>query len=176
MKHLLLMVTLLTFLPWASPKDALALQRLQVAYEHAQGEEALKALRGLRAMTANRPTYSQYLGRLAYTKARVDLLLLKLSDTGLKSAVAASLRFFTGAADIWGEVLWVKANRPVAKERAQEVRAAILKLRDDCAALKRLESASGDEIVDGAVEATWSCASDKITDAEKLLGEMQARS
>jgi hypothetical protein len=141
--------------------------------QQAAGEEALRVLTALRAMTADRPTYGQYVGRLGYARFRANLLLPKVTDSALASAVSTSLRFFAAARDIWAAVDMVQADPFPARARVEDLRAVVLKAQDGCAALQRIQSANVNEVLAAAVPAAWSCASDKIGDVEQLLGEKQ---
>ena len=134
------------------------------------GEEALRILKELQAITAARPTYEQYTGQVAHAKFSINVLLPKLTDGAMRSAVLASVHFFSAAGDAWRVMLRAKAGDSPDRERAEDVRAVIRTSHNDCAALTRLQPASRDDVIDGAVPAAWSCASDKIAEVEKLLG------
>jgi hypothetical protein len=133
------------------------------------GREALALLQGLRTMTTGQPTHAEYMGRVAYAKSRIDILLTKVTDKALASAISTTVRFYYLAADMWTEMLQGKGSHVSSRERADDVRAVIQKSSDDCAALSRLRSASDDELVAGALPAAWSCAEEKLNEVERLL-------
>jgi hypothetical protein len=134
------------------------------------GSECLTILRALRTMTTHQPTHAEYMGRVAYAKSRIDILLTKVTDTALTSAILASVRFYYIAADMWTEMLQGAGSHVSSRERADDVRLVIQKSPDECAALSRLRSANDDDLLAGALPAAWSCADDKINEAERLLG------
>jgi hypothetical protein len=129
------------------------------------GEEALRTLKELQAITAAKPSYSEYRGRLTYARFHIDLLSAKLTDPALRSAILASVDFFSVAGDAWAAMM-----RPPARERADDVRAVMQKSQGECPPLKHLLSAKADEVADGVLPAAWACAAEKITEVEKLLG------
>ena len=132
--------------------------------------DALSILKTLRAMTTARPTHGEYYGRVAYAKSRVDVLAARVSDKALASALTSAMRFYYVAADIWTEMLQGAGSHVQSRERADDVRAVIQNSAEDCLPLTRLRSASDDELLTGALSAAWSCAADKTSEAEKLLG------
>src|SRR5262249_44220322 len=84
------------------------------------GREALTVLKSLRAMTGTQPTHAEYLGRVAYAKSRINILLTKVSDKALSSAISASVGLYYLAGDIWTETLQGRGSHVSSRDRADD--------------------------------------------------------
>ena len=138
---------------------------------------AMRALKGLHSATTGGITYRDYGPRATDAKIVVDRYVDedKTDQPPLRDAIAASMRYYTLAGSAWSASISRGGNYSFAADPAIRRCAAAE------SAIKEGRSGFGrgmlDELtLDGIAlsvrfQVLWSCAADKLAEAEKLLGK-----
>lgn len=140
-------------------------------------DDALKALGGLQSVVAGGVNYRDYAPRVSDAKIIVDRYIQEpeRGDGAVKEAVAAAMRYYASAARAWSARLSRSNYEQVANDPS---------LRDCPPMLDIVEEAKRDRTaisepskigiyVGLRFQPLWSCASDKIGEAERALKAMR---
>lgn len=146
-------------------------------------DEAIKALKALESATKGGVSYREYAPRVIDAKVIVDRYLgMPISgDQSIRQAVADAMSFYVLASTAWngrvvrgGTESFVAAGRdpavqkcPAAKQAAEEPRRASPSPR-----ILGEDYAIGSALAYFGLPSLWSCASDKIAEAERALKAM----
>lgn len=137
--------------------------------------EAIQALKAMRSIVQLGTTYVDYSRRLTDATIIVDRYTDEAKSSAAKLTISTALSYYQIARALWDAKIKLGGSFPLK---------AIDSLRaQDCRQLKALvnkatEGRSKEELGEYATEETaelfvttlWSCAADKIVEAEKLLG------
>lgn len=142
-----------------------------------EAHQALQGLQEVRSTLSVGVSYLDYTRRVADAKIRVDRYLAQpeRGDRAAREAINEAVEFYRVASIAWriSATLYVQETRALGAESAL----------DRCGQLRPLLARrDSSKITDGSVAGVrglnaardfkilWSCASDKIAEAEKLLG------
>jgi hypothetical protein len=127
-------------------------------------DDAMKTLKSLRSVVEGGVNYRDYATRMSDTKIAVDRYLAGGDEDAARPPIRLAMGFYAMAASAW--------NARITENRDAIIRIGAHPLVQECEVLKsspvRLKS-SGLPMF--SVELIWSCAADKIAEAEKLIAE-----
>jgi hypothetical protein len=142
-----------------------------VAQQPSARDEAMKALRGLRSVSQAGITYRDYAPRVSDAKILVDRYAAEPDPSPAKVAITDTMAFYVYAASAWNGQISKSyaglgsnpliAQCPPLKAKLDEP--PIVRMPPDTSMYR-------DVSVSFHVPIIWSCASDKLAEAEKLLG------
>ena len=133
-------------------------------------------MQSLRSTVAAGPTLREYEARLTGTAPLVELYLAGLPPAGA-GALRDAVRYYLLAEWAWSNqgmasrTVWLKRDEVLARCPAYLDFARAMQAKGEAYYAERTRSYL--VIADGAVPVLWSCASDKITEAETLLLKAQ---
>jgi hypothetical protein len=115
-------------------------------------DEAIRALRGVESITTGGTTYREYVTRANDAKIVVDRYLQDRNSSGPeRAAISGAMGFYAVAGVVWGALI---TRRPVAPQDLRLLPGACR------------HATTQNELYRGM----WVCASERIAEAEKLLG------
>lgn len=137
-------------------------------------KDAVLALKDLRSATTVAQTYTEYQRRLADAKVKVNRALESADTVRIRPQASTAMSMYGLAGSIWSAKIQLRDF----DWQFEAVRSAVRDIAPACRGVKTLQDRQADDdtmdnrtaLVDGVVPALWSCASDKIAEAEKLLG------
>ena len=152
--------------------------------------EALKALKALQSVTRAGVTYRDYTTRVGDAKIQVDSGLPTIRRTSGEAAVAleTAMGYYTAAGRVWGENITRRSTLTVPQWHVQKrdlpescphYHTAVARARAYVAQTKSQSDYPFSESTNflyflpdvfPITQVFWGCASDKIAEAEKLLG------
>lgn len=132
-------------------------------------DDAMKSLRGLRSVTEGGVAYRDYATRMSDAKIVVDRYLAEAKNDTTVPAIRLTMGFYAFAASAW--------NAKITKNREAIIELGAHPLVQECEVLRSspvTQQSSGSPYRMGlavmfGVEMIWSCAADKLAEAEKLL-------
>jgi hypothetical protein len=129
--------------------------------------DALRALKAVQSATAGGISYRDYAPRVTDAKIVVDRYLAeeKGDQEAVRTAIGASMKYFTLASSMWNDSI----TRPVGRPRAGDPRLASLP-RDPAVRECVPDHERVGFLLTANLSTLWSCAADRIAEAEKLLG------
>jgi hypothetical protein len=141
-------------------------------------DEAIGALEGLRSVARTGLTYREYAPRVSEAQIVVDRYLRK-EDGGpaIRGAIADSFRFYALAGAAWNAGLsrgnYAAVGTDSALARCADAQRVIAESKRKSPFIWRAKGAgegatTGMVIANDGIAALWSCASDKLAEAEKL--------
>jgi hypothetical protein len=141
-------------------------------------DEAIGALEGLRSIARTGVTYREYAPRVSEAQLVVDLYLRK-EDGGpaIRGAIADSFHFYALAGVAWNAGLsrgnYATVGTDAALARCAHAQRVIAESKRKSPFMWRAKGAgegatTGMVIATDGIAALWSCASDKLAEAEKL--------
>lgn len=136
------------------------------------GQEALRALRDLRSATASGVTMRDYISRTADTKVKVDRYLQEpeQGDQAAREAVRAAMKYYSATGRLWSARVGLVGRSP--SQSAIMSAATHMAQFSDCNRPglkdKMVQWATTGEGT--ALQEMWACASERVTEAEKLIG------
>lgn len=142
--------------------------------------EAIKALRGLQSVTSSGVTYREYGPRLQDTKIAVDQYLQSDTDQVARPPIQSSMNYYVLASRAWAlhlqrgpsELQLAALGRESAITECPALNNLIKILVPGLTMYKTEEAKIGFAAASPpALRLFWSCAADKIAEAEKLLGK-----
>jgi hypothetical protein len=140
------------------------------------GAGALQLMQSLRSTIAAGMTLREYETRLNGTAPLVELYLAGLPPASA-DALRDAMRYYLLAEWAWSNqgiasrTVWLRKDDVLARCPAYQEFASAMQAKGDAYYAERTKSYI--VIADGAVPVLWSCASDKITDAETFLLKAQ---
>jgi len=151
-----------------------------VASQPSARDEAMRALKALRSVAQGGITYRDYAPRASDAKIVVDRYLGEGRDVPERSVIREAMEYYTYASSAWGASLsgdvagfQTTGASPLIK-RCPALTAELERSKREQPYLWRgtaMETATAGIVIGGrGVSAIWSCAADKIAEAEKLLG------
>jgi hypothetical protein len=143
--------------------------------------DAMRALKGLQSATEGGISYRDYGPRATDAKIIVDRYVDedKADPLPVRSAIAASMRYYTLAGNAWSALISRAGNYGFVVDPAiNQCAAAQRAIEEGRASMGRLGGGAGgldQSTRDGIslsvrLQVLWSCAGDKLAEAEKLLG------
>ena len=136
-------------------------------------EGALQLVQSFRSTVAAGTTLRDYEGRLHDTVALVELYLAGLPPDAGTAAIREAMRYYLLAESAWSNqatasrTVWLR--RDDALERCPGYQDFAREMRSQGEAFYAERMRSYLVIADGVIPVLWSCASDKIAEAEKFL-------
>ena len=144
----------------------------------AERDEALGALEGLRSVARTGVTYREYAPRVSEAQLVVDRYLRKEDGApSIKGAIADSFHFYALAGTAWNAGLsrgnYAAVGTDSALARCAHAQQVIAESKRKRPFIWRAKGAgegatTGMVIATDGIAALWSCASDKLAEAEKL--------
>jgi hypothetical protein len=141
-------------------------------------DEALGALEGLRSVARTGVTYREYAPRVSEAQLVVDRYLQKEDGApSIKGAIADSFHFYALAGTAWNAGLsrgnYATVGTDAALARCAHAQRVIAESKRKSPFIWRAKGAgegatTGMVIATDGIAALWSCASDKLAEAEKL--------
>ena len=137
---------------------------------------ALQLMHSLRSTVAAGMTLREYETRLNGTAPIVELYLSGLPPAGA-DAIRDAMRYYVLAEWAWGNqgitsrTVWLKKDEALARCPAYQEFASAMRTKGEAYYAERTRSYL--VIADSAVPVLWSCAADKIAEAETLLQKAQ---
>jgi hypothetical protein len=141
-------------------------------------DEALGALEGLRSVARTGVTYREYAPRVSEAQLVVDRYLQKEDGApSIKGAIADSFHFYALAGTAWNAGLsrgnYATVGTDAALARCAHAQRVIAESKRRSPFIWRAKGAgegatTGMVIATDGIAALWSCASDKLAEAEKL--------
>ena len=137
---------------------------------------ALQLMQSLRATVAAGMTLREYEARLNGTAPIVELYLAGLPPAGA-DAIRDAIRYYLLAESAWSNqgitsrTVWLRKDEVLARCAAYQEFASAMRSKGEAYYAERTRNYV--VIADGAVPVLWSCASDRITEAETLLLKAQ---
>lgn len=141
-------------------------------------DEAIGALAGLRSVARTGMTYAEYAPRVSEAQIVVDLYLRKEDGApAIKGAIADSFHFYALAGAAWNAGLsrgnYATIGTDSALARCTHAQRVIAESKRKSPFIWRAKGAgegatAGMVIATDGIAALWSCASDKLAEAEKL--------
>ena len=142
------------------------------------GNEAIGALEGLRSVARTGVTYREYAPRVSEAQVVVDLYLKKEDGApAIRGAIADSFHFYALAGAAWNAGLsrgnYATVGTDAALARCAHAQRVIAESKRKSPFIWRAKGAgegatTGMVIATDGIAALWSCASDKLAEAEKL--------
>lgn len=135
---------------------------------------ALQLMQSLRSTVAAGTTLREYERRLNGTASLVELYASGLPDAGAE-AIRDAIRYYLLAEWAWSNqgitsrTVWLKKDEALARCPAYQEFASAMQSKGEAYYAERTRSYI--VIADGAISVLWSCASDRITEAETLLSK-----
>jgi hypothetical protein len=147
-----------------------------------EASAVLAPLKTLRSIAQAGTNYRDYAQRVADTKPTVDTYVSEGEASPIKAAIGEAMDYYAFAATAWkaslswagyDEYIQIGSNPLVAKcpkleeeiKQSQQVRAAISSGRKP----REVHLAEGVVIANHGTAQLWACASDRISEAERLL-------
>ena len=136
-------------------------------------EGALQLLLSLRSAVAGGTTLREYGGRVNDTAPLVELYLAGLPPGAGAAAIRDAMRYYLLAESAWSNqgtashTVWLRKDDALARCPGYQDYAREMRERGEAFYAERMRSHL--VIADGVIAVLWSCASDKIAEAEKLL-------
>jgi hypothetical protein len=144
----------------------------------AEREEAIGALEGLRSVARTGVTYREYAPRVGDAQIVIDRYLKKEDGApSIKGAIADSFHFYALAGTAWNAGLsrgnYAAVGTDSALARCAPAQRVIAESKRKSPFLWRAKGAgegatTGMVIASDGIAALWSCAADKLAEAEKL--------
>jgi len=144
----------------------------------AEREEAIGALEGLRSVARTGVTYREYAPRVGDAQIVIDRYLKKEDGApSIKGAIADSFHFYALAGTAWNAGLsrgnYATVGTDAALARCAHAQRVIAESKRRSPFIWRAKGAgegatTGMVIATDGITALWSCASDKLAEAEKL--------
>jgi|KBSSwiStaDraftv2_1062776.scaffolds.fasta_scaffold130802_1 hypothetical protein len=144
----------------------------------AEREEAIGALEGLRSVARTGVTYREYAPRVGDAQIVIDRYLKKEDGApSIKGAIADSFHFYALAGTAWNAGLsrgnYAAVGTDSALARCSPAQRVIAESKRKSPFLWRAKGAgegatTGMVIASDGIAALWSCAADKLAEAEKL--------
>jgi hypothetical protein len=141
-------------------------------------DEAIGALEGLRSVARTGVTYREYAPRVSEAQLVVDRYLQKEDGApSIKGAIADSFHFYALAGTAWNAGLsrgnYATVGTDAALARCAHAQRVIAESKRKSPFIWRAKGAgegatTGMVIATDGIAALWSCASDKLAEAEKL--------
>lgn len=146
-------------------------------------DEALKALKGLQSVAQAGTNYRDYSPRVSDAKIMVDRYLSGAdSYDSAKTPIAAGMHYYVLAGSAWSSSIsrsnYERVGADPAVGECEPARHVIAESKRTLPIIWRSPvgeaTTVGIVIGAGGISALWSCASDKIADAERLLSGLPA--
>ena len=154
----------------AAPKTAPTASAVPTA---SAAMESLDALKGLQSVTSVGISYREYASRVLDAKIKVDRYLAASGGGRAKAAIGAAMRYYEMASQVWGFMIL-----PASPNAAGQAKGIERELYEDkeCKLVQALITNNTDMkpaempyLVGQKPGILWSCAKDKISEAERLL-------
>ena len=132
-------------------------------------------IKSLRAALNNGMGFSEYQARVASANTVVDRHLAAISGSPESDTIGDAARYYTLAASAWNNqgatsrTVWLRKDDALRRCTAYQEFARAMQDKGEAFYAERVSNYV--VISDGVISVLWSCASDKITEAEALLAK-----